>query len=233
MSADPQVNRGRQKKTTSASPANPTQDNLESRLVFIVPVVIGVTLVLSAWRLVVAGAIVSGIAWAWKNHSQKNEARSVELNAVFYKLIQEHQGRLTVLDFAMEADIPGDEAQEYLDTRAREFSAQYEITENGGMVYCFSSIKSPEWKTIEAEITPVAPEPERLKAPKAKKARVTLPAPLNQSQLAARLGVHPTTVSKNKSKPEFTQWSQGKDPAGFAWTYAPGTKQFFPIEGEF
>ena len=35
---------------------------------------------------------------------------------------------------------------------------------------------------------------------------------LSGADLAKRLGVNPTTLSKNRTKPNFAQWSQEKDP---------------------
>lgn len=228
MPADCEMNR-------DPLPSNPppTTGTLESRLIVLVPILVGVTVVLSAWRMLLGVAVISGLGWAWKQYQQKEQQRLSKLNALFYQLIQENQGRLTALDFAMHGEISGTEAQEYLEERAREFAAGYEITDNGGMVYCFSSIKLPErYQTIDVASVPAMSEPEAPKAVSPKKRRVVLPPPMNQTELATRLGVHPTTVSKNKNKPEFLDWSREKDPAGFSWTYAPATKQFFALELE-
>ncbi len=228
MPADREMNRD-----PSPSKRPETSGTLESRLIVLVPILVGVTVVLSAWRILLGVAVISGVGWAWKQYQQQQQQRLSTLNALFYQLIQDNQGRLTALDFAMRGEISGTEAQEYLEERAREFAAGYEITDNGGMVYCFSSIKLPErYQTIDVASVPAISQPEAPKAVAPKKRRVVLPPPLNQTELAARLGVHPTTVSKNKNKAEFFDWSREKDPAGFAWTYAPATKQFFAIESE-
>lgn len=53
---------------------------------------------------------------------------------------------------------------------------------------------------------------------------------LIQSELAKRLDVNPSTVGRRKSDPDFTEWSQSKDPEGTAWKYIPKTKMFIPLE---
>ena len=52
---------------------------------------------------------------------------------------------------------------------------------------------------------------------------------LSGADLAKRLGVNPTTLSKNRAKPNFAQWSQGKDPEQRAWQYVSKMKQYTPV----
>jgi Heavy metal associated domain 2 len=54
--------------------------------------------------------------------------------------------------------------------------------------------------------------------------------PLQTSALARRLGVHFKALSRYKSKPDFCQWSQKKDPNSIAWTYDSVSKIFCPTE---
>ena len=53
---------------------------------------------------------------------------------------------------------------------------------------------------------------------------------LIQAELAKRLDVHSSTVGKRKSDPDFSEWSQSRDPEGIAWEYSPTTKEFLPME---
>ncbi|MGF1481291.1 MAG: hypothetical protein ACFB4I_17705 [Cyanophyceae cyanobacterium] len=53
---------------------------------------------------------------------------------------------------------------------------------------------------------------------------------LIQAELAKRLDMHSSTIGKRKSDPDFSEWSQSRDPQGIAWTYVPETKMFVPIE---
>ncbi|MBD2440829.1 HMA2 domain-containing protein [Nostoc sp. FACHB-110] len=54
--------------------------------------------------------------------------------------------------------------------------------------------------------------------------------PLQTSALARRLEVHPKALSRYKSKPDFSLWSQKKDPNNIAWTYDSVSKIFCPTE---
>lgn len=54
--------------------------------------------------------------------------------------------------------------------------------------------------------------------------------PLQTSALARRLDVHPKALSRYKSKPDFRQWSQKKDPNSIAWAYDSVSKIFCPTE---
>jgi polyhydroxyalkanoate synthesis regulator phasin len=52
---------------------------------------------------------------------------------------------------------------------------------------------------------------------------------LTQAELSKRLGVDPATLSKNRAKTNFPEWSQGKDPKGMAWRYLPEAKRYTPV----
>lgn len=53
---------------------------------------------------------------------------------------------------------------------------------------------------------------------------------LIQADLAKRLDLNPSTLGRRKSDPDFSEWSQSKDPDGIAWKYVRKTKLFLPIE---
>jgi len=55
---------------------------------------------------------------------------------------------------------------------------------------------------------------------------------LIQAELAKRLDVHSSTVGKRKSDPDFSEWSQSRDPEGMAWAYSAETKEFVPVEAK-
>jgi hypothetical protein len=52
---------------------------------------------------------------------------------------------------------------------------------------------------------------------------------LSGADLAKRLGVNPGTLSRNRAKPNFTQWSQGKDPEQWAWQYVSELERYVPV----
>lgn len=53
---------------------------------------------------------------------------------------------------------------------------------------------------------------------------------LNQSELAKRLEVSPSTVAKRKSEDDFPVWSQSRDPDGIPWLYHEEEKIFHPYQ---
>jgi len=52
---------------------------------------------------------------------------------------------------------------------------------------------------------------------------------LSGVDLAKRLGVNPGTLTRNRAKPNFTQWSQGKDPEQWAWQYVSEMERYAPV----
>jgi hypothetical protein len=52
---------------------------------------------------------------------------------------------------------------------------------------------------------------------------------LTGKELAKRLEVDPGTLTKNRSKPTFTDWVRGKDPEGKAWQYLSKVKRYIPV----
>ena len=55
---------------------------------------------------------------------------------------------------------------------------------------------------------------------------------LIQAELADRLGVNSSTVGRQKSKSDFPEWSQSRDPEGIAWKYISETKIFVSLDAE-
>jgi heavy metal translocating P-type ATPase len=57
----------------------------------------------------------------------------------------------------------------------------------------------------------------------------SLQSPLNQQDLAQRLGVTIRTVSRHRVTTKFNQWSQSKDPEGIAWHHHTDSQLFHPL----
>lgn len=74
---------------------------------------------------------------AWSLHRQGKQEISDRLHATFYRLLEEGKGRITVMRFAMEAQLPEATAKQYLDEKAKEFDANFDATEEGGILYHF------------------------------------------------------------------------------------------------
>lgn len=215
-------------KNSTSQPNSKTGDR-SSSLVLLFPIALGLALIVYAWRWLIIFGILSAMGGLWKYYEQKQQQRQERLKVIFYQTLQEHQGRITTLDLAIAANITGVEAQEFLQQRAKEFGAEFDVTDAGGILFCFSSLTMPDAQSN----TSGSNDPWRKLQGNQKQLPDQTPgsrlSPLNQSQLAERLGVHATTISKNKTKGDFISWSRKKDPAGVAWTYSPETKEFFPL----
>ena len=73
----------------------------------------------------------------WRASQQEQKAKSDRLLSAFYRLLQQSNGQITVLDFAKETELPAQEAKEYLDEKAKEFDAYFLVTEANGICYQF------------------------------------------------------------------------------------------------
>ena len=47
--------------------------------------------------------------------------------------------------------------------------------------------------------------------------------------LASRLNSYSSTISKKRSKPNFSEWTRALDPDGIAWEYRAITRRFHPV----
>ena len=54
------------------------------------------------------------------------------------------------------------------------------------------------------------------------------PESLRQKDLPMRLNVPPSTLASAKKRPDFSEWSQERDPDGIAWRWNPEIKRFVP-----
>jgi hypothetical protein len=79
-----------------------------------------------------AAGVGAGV-WFWRRH----RARERALHQIFYAQIAAHRGRISVLDFAIAAQITGSEARKFLDQRAEDFWGDFEPTPAGDVLYTF------------------------------------------------------------------------------------------------
>ena len=85
-------------------------------------------------------------------HTQKSERD--RLQKTFFNLLREANGTVNVLRFAMEANISGVEAKAYLDERAKEFNAAFNVSEEGRVFYYFDGeLNLPILSPIASEET--------------------------------------------------------------------------------
>lgn len=59
------------------------------------------------------------------------------LQTTFYKLVKANYGKMNALEFAMQAKVSGAEAKAFLDDRAKEFNARFDVSEEGKVLYYF------------------------------------------------------------------------------------------------
>jgi hypothetical protein len=56
---------------------------------------------------------------------------------LFLQILQNHQGVITVIEYATEAQIPLDQATVYLNQKAIQLNADFSTTESGAIIYRF------------------------------------------------------------------------------------------------
>ncbi len=74
------------------------------------------------------------------------------------------------------------------------------------------------------------PEDKKLKQDESDIAMSDSVIALNGTELAKRLNVAQSMVSKQKNSQELANWSKAKDRESIAWSYNPETKKFSPIK---
>lgn len=87
-------------------------------------------------------ALGTWLVWNLRHqHQQKLTQKQQEIEQLLEKwflwLLQETEGRITVVQFASEAEIPIAEAQSFLDEKARQLNASFDTTDDGAIVYDF------------------------------------------------------------------------------------------------
>jgi hypothetical protein len=65
-------------------------------------------------------------------------SQNIYLRSIFFQMLESGQSEMTVLQFAMQARIDGEEAKAYLDDRAREYEATFNVGPEGQVLYCFT-----------------------------------------------------------------------------------------------
>ena len=207
-------------------------------LTLLLPISLTAVASFESGRMFWAIATTAGIAWACRLYQQHQKHKLAHLDSVFYRLIKENHGRVTALDLAMNAKLPGEKVQEYLDERALEFAADFQVTEEGGILYYFQI--APTVNQSETPNAAIAVQESAINPKKAQDKKPNLfpiaqaKTPENpkisftQTELSRRFKVHASTIGKWKVKPEFAEWSREKDPEAIAWEYSTEKKRFYP-----
>lgn len=89
------------------------------------------------------GVIGTALVWeihrkAKKDQKAKEAAKEATLRGIFFRMIEENRGDITILRFAKETNITIEEAKEFLDRQAIILNATFDVNENGNIFYHFS-----------------------------------------------------------------------------------------------
>lgn len=84
-----------------------------------------------------APCTISGGFLLWRLRQQNQKEISDRLQDIFFQLIKENQGNITVLRFAMETKLSGEAAKKYLDGQVKEFNGTLEVSDRGDISYQF------------------------------------------------------------------------------------------------
>lgn len=76
-------------------------------------------LVLAVPPLSLGGALLWNIQRLQRNH----------LHDTFHNLLERNRGQIAVMNFALEAKLPAEEAKKYLETQARAFGADFDVVD--------------------------------------------------------------------------------------------------------
>lgn len=85
---------------------------------------------------------ISGGWLIWNLSQQHQQQKENYLRSKFFHLIEKGNGSVTALNFAMEATISGAEARKHLENYSKEFDADFEVTEEGSIIYKFAFLQS-------------------------------------------------------------------------------------------
>jgi len=80
----------------------------------------------------------SWFVWSlYQEKQRKKQEIERQREQLFLQLLEEKQGNITITSFALVAQISIEEAKEYLDIKAQQLQANFESTNEGGIIYKF------------------------------------------------------------------------------------------------
>ncbi|MEB3179683.1 MAG: hypothetical protein VKL59_11705 [Nostocaceae cyanobacterium] len=104
-------------------------------LILILPISLLTIFFFATWRILLVVILLGAMLNIWQRYQWQKWCQ--QINPVFHQLIQENQGKITPMDLAMRANLPGEKAQRYLETKAEEFGAREIEYEDAGKAYYF------------------------------------------------------------------------------------------------
>jgi hypothetical protein len=81
--------------------------------------------------------VAGGGYMLWGLRRRNEKLLRDRLDFTFYQMLKADNGRITVLQLAMEAQLSGEQAKQYLDQKAKEFNATFEASDQGNISYLF------------------------------------------------------------------------------------------------
>ena len=88
-------------------------------------------------------ALGGWLSWSLVQQKRKEQALLVaseqkRLSLVFLELMENNAGSITVLQMAKDAEISIQDAKQYLDAKAKELNAEFEVNKEGNILYRFT-----------------------------------------------------------------------------------------------
>ncbi len=89
--------------------------------------------------LIIFGVVsfIGGIAGILYFRKKVAEQLQEKMSSMLYELIKEKNGRVSVIDFAMKANIEPEKSREIIESMSIQLNAATEIDENGKIIYLF------------------------------------------------------------------------------------------------
>lgn len=83
-------------------------------------------------------ALGGWLVWSLSQGHQKAAQKQIkQREQLFLDMLQQCQGRITILQFAAAAELSMDDAKTFLDEKAKGLNASFDVSDTGAVVYCF------------------------------------------------------------------------------------------------
>jgi len=78
------------------------------------------------------------IVWGLKKKDEKlQETHDRQIETTFLELVQANQGEISTLDFAIATKLSLEDSKQYLDQKAKQLNAEFNVSEDGAISYQF------------------------------------------------------------------------------------------------
>lgn len=104
-------------------------------LVLLLPISFLIIFLVSTWKILLSVILLVIGFNLWQQYQWQKWSQQV--NPTFHQLIRETQGKITPMDLAIRGNFSGTNAKRYLETKASEFGASIQSSQDTGDVYYF------------------------------------------------------------------------------------------------